>query len=407
MAFGMFAAQQSPIAIDFGTSSVKLLQLAPGERPSLVAAAQILLPEAIASNPAQRLSFLAGELPRVLREGRFKGRRAVCSVPCGQSLVQHLQIGAADGISREDLVKAQLQTQLGIAPHSVVVRSEEVTEVHREGQSRMETICFAISRDTVMNQVELLKKCRIDLVGVHTEALSILRAFEHLHQGADHGKIATLYIDLGYGGTKVAIGHGRKLVFGKCVQLGGRHLDQVIAEALRCDPAAAQKHRLAHGYGGRQVGATPSAPVEAVCAATRSTADEMPAMHRAAMATLERRGAAAHDGPPSAPAAKPHVGVDTGELLDAISDELSMCVRYYQSLFPGRSIDRVIFLGGEARQTNLCRHIARKLGLPAQLGDPLSRLSPPGSMPTPGLKLGEPQPGWAVVFGLCGAPTDL
>ncbi len=41
MGFSMFSAQSSPIAIDFGTSSVKLLQLSLGDRPTVVAAAAL------------------------------------------------------------------------------------------------------------------------------------------------------------------------------------------------------------------------------------------------------------------------------------------------------------------------------------------------------------------------------
>ena len=99
--------------------------------------------------------------------------------------------------------------------------------------------------------------------------------------------------------------------------------------------------------------------------------------------------------------------VVTFDETNGIVDELSMCVRYHQSLFRDRKIDRIIFLGGEARNIALCQHIAKELHLPAQLGDPLARLESKRSLRTPGLTLGQPQPGWAVVCGLCMAPTDL
>ena len=99
--------------------------------------------------------------------------------------------------------------------------------------------------------------------------------------------------------------------------------------------------------------------------------------------------------------------VDLSEQLDMICDELSMCLRYHQGLFPNRSVDRVIFIGGEARQKWLCQHVMKVLGLKAQLGDPLARLGVSNSARTPGLIRGQPQPGWAVPCGLCTAPTDL
>jgi hypothetical protein len=95
------------------------------------------------------------------------------------------------------------------------------------------------------------------------------------------------------------------------------------------------------------------------------------------------------------------------ELLDAITDELSMCLRYHHSVFRDRSVDRMIFLGGEARQKGLCQHVAKALRLPAHLGDPLASVATEGSLHTPGVKLDEPQPGWAVACGLSTSPAEL
>ena len=98
--------------------------------------------------------------------------------------------------------------------------------------------------------------------------------------------------------------------------------------------------------------------------------------------------------------------VDCSELLESMSDELAMCVRHHARLFPGRGIDRLVFLGGEARNTSLCRGLARSLHVPAQLGDPLARFAtgPHDPMlPEPG----RASPSWGSACGLCTAPVDL
>ena len=84
-----------------------------------------------------------------------------------------------------------------------------------------------------------------------------------------------------------------------------------------------------------------------------------------------------------------------------------MCLRYHRVLFPDRRLDRAIFLGGESKQMWLCQHIVRQLRVPAQLGDPLARLTQDKSVKIPGISIDEPQPGWSVACGLCRAPTDL
>ncbi|MBL8990600.1 MAG: hypothetical protein JNJ48_03365, partial [Phycisphaerae bacterium] len=99
--------------------------------------------------------------------------------------------------------------------------------------------------------------------------------------------------------------------------------------------------------------------------------------------------------------------VDLREPLETLTDEISMCLRYYDGLFPGRRVTRAIFVGGEARHTALCQHVARALRLPAHVADPLARLARGGAEPLTNVALNQPQPGWAVAVGLCLSPTDL
>jgi type IV pilus assembly protein PilM len=419
----MFSASASPIAIDFGSSSIKLLQVAPGDKPTLSAAAEMTIPDAARTDVEQLFGFLSESLPTVLRAAGFKGKRAICSMPTSQTLVQHMQLPLNDPTKVDDLVKGQLMAQLGIAPESVVVRVIEVGEVYKTGQQRKEVICLAIARDAVMRYVGLLRKCRLEVVGVHSELIAMQKAFEHLHRRKGDEKTTTLYVDLGWNQSKVAIGHGTQLMFARTIQLGGSQFDQLVSKALQCDLATARHHRLtsdqqrfltsgspvsAAGAPGASAayagaGAAAAASSAASSSGSRQAGAGVAAERRIGQIPRELRFKVAPGKGPDAPS-----NVDYTELLDALSDELSMSLRYHQSLFPERPIDRIIFLGGEARFTGLCQHLARSLRIPAQLGDPLARFAADaGRLTTPGVNFSQPQPGWAVVCGLCAAPTDL
>jgi len=76
-----------------------------------------------------------------------------------------------------------------------------------------------------------------------------------------------------------------------------------------------------------------------------------------------------------------------------------MCSRYFETIFPGRVVDRVIFIGGESRHVAMCQRVAKAVGLPATLGDPLARLMKDGVTQTR-VDLRQPQPGWAIAVGL-------
>lgn len=412
MGFSMFSPQVSPIAIDFGSASMKLLQISPGDRPRIVAATEVSLPESARTDPDALLAFYATALPKALAACRFKGKRVVMAIPSTRTFIQHMQVTEVPGTSTEDLLKTQLFAQMGCAPESVVVRSLKVADVRRNGPAQSEMICFAIARDTVMRYVELLKRCKLNVVGVHTEALAIVRAFDHLNRREDDANVTTMYVDLGWAGTGVAISHGRSIVFARHIQLGGRHFDQHIASTLNCSIADANAHRLAIGGPDlpdfeRKPGEGASALLDVAEQAHRKKKRR----HRATTVEVDRRKGDATPAScwdmPACDVAEFAPELDLGEMLDTMTDELSMCLRYHQGLFGGRGVDRCIFVGGEARQLWLCQHVVKGLRFPAQLGDPLSRLAWDDTTETPGLELGEPQPGWAVPYGLVTAPTDL
>ena len=96
---------------------------------------------------------------------------------------------------------------------------------------------------------------------------------------------------------------------------------------------------------------------------------------------------------------------DLFRLLDAriaeIAEEIIKCLRYHESVFTDRAIERVIFVGGQAYNSRLCESIARRLNLPAQVGDPMAGIKwPQQGQLDPQLDRQKPNPSWAVAIGL-------
>jgi Tfp pilus assembly PilM family ATPase len=186
---------------------------------------------------------------------------------------------------------------------------------------------------------------------------------------------AALVLDVGVGTTKAMIVHGTRLVFARSIEMGSRHMDETIAQQLRCTANEARQVRL----GLERL--TPR-PVAAATTAESGSGGFTPIK-------------------PIAP------DPDLSEPLEILADEASMCLRYHRSLFPDRPVEKVIFLGGQSRQRLFCEELARALRLPAQTMDPLARLSRSGKVPSEGVDVTAPQPGWAVSVGMCLSPTDL
>lgn len=370
-----------PLSVDFGVGALKILQLAPGDTPSIASAVQLDTPDDLLDNPGKRLAFQIEALPKLLKQGKFKTNRAVCAVPIGQMVCKHIQIIPSDDLPVDKAAAIQIGSQLGCDPGALLVRCRVIEGAKTNG--KREVICFAAARDFVARLMGALKSAKLDPVGIHNEFAASLRSIDAIAQpgqaSSETDGAPTLVLDLGTGSTKAIVAHGSRMVFARSIEMGARQMDELIAHQLRCTLHEARATRM-----GLERLTPHPAPVAA---------------------------GAAGDGQGGAAAAMPLRPVgpqpDLTEPLEILVDEASMCLRYHKSLFPDRPVEKVVFLGGQSRQRLVCEHLARSLRLAAQSVDPLARLARSGKVPSEGVDVTAPQPGWACAVGMCLSPTDL
>jgi type IV pilus assembly protein PilM len=346
MPLGLFGRSCNPLAIDFGTESIKMLQLqSQNGQHRLVAAAGIAVPDAVRSDPAAWDAFAVDAIREQLSIAGFKGRKVVTCLPARAMAMQHFRMPRmADG----DLSQALRFETAGKFPfdsNQAVIKHVVAGEVYEENEARSEVIVMAASRESVQRHLAILQRAKLEVAGIHVEPSAVLECFAHLFRRKNDDQISTLFIDLGAGSTHVAIAHGKQLVFAKHLQIGGIALTAAAADATGKSVDEARAWR-----------ADDASPADRVLAAL-----QVP--------------------------------------IEQLIDELDRCVRYYESIFPNRRLERAVFIGGEARHVVLCQTIAQRLGLPAILGDPLSRIiRDPASKCLVDTR--SPQPGWAVAVGL-------
>ncbi len=426
MAFNVLKRDAGLIGIDFGFSSVKVLGLSNDDSPVIARMGQIEFPDTIRDDVNERLAYAREHLSSLISRLRLTGARAACSIPASRTVIQHLQVPRCEDSQFEQNFREQFAATAGCDLNSIVLRHIVIDGEHRRSQSQCEVIGIAVSRDLVMKLVELAKACRLRPVAMHAEPLAVLRAFDHITQHRTDDELTTVYLDIGAGATKVLIAHGRSPVFAKAIPVAGRQFDQRACEQVGGDLTLARKHRLASstfmrtdGVGQPQAthDGRDSAAVAARRQALHARADAAPSntVSRELTAAVAERCAGnlppemrspdiRHA--PQADLADP-LAVDLTELLDTLTDDISMCLRYHQSKYPERRIDRAIFLGGESVCADLCQYVAKRLRLRAHLGDPLARLSRHPNMKGEGIPPAQAYPGWAVPLGLCVSPTDL
>ena len=353
MSLKIIRGKTLPIGLDVGSSTVKMAQLrcADGEVELLAAESAPLAP-ACRTDRAKRLNELTRVIRRILKGGAFKNRRCVLSLPADETFVQHLKLPKSEPAEVNLTIRRELAGKLAYPVEEAIVRHIVAGEVQGEGGARQETIVVATRRVRLEAYVAAARRAKLDVAGVNVASCAIVECFARLFRRTSDASRTILYVDVGAATTQVVLSHGQRIVFARDLAIGGDQLDQVVAEGLGIPLDDAHTMRVKAMQG----------PLDEVIEAE-----------------LERLLAAP---------------------LRRLTDELTQCLRYYESVFRGRGIERVIFLGGQAYDKRLCQWVAQRLNLPAQVGDPLVRVRRGEGVSITALNHRQPQPGWAVAVGL-------
>lgn len=352
MRFHWSAARHSPIAVDFGAAQLKVLQVTTDPTPQLIAAGAVDVPADLHHNDAALQAFYKDGLKKLLTEQSFRGRRAVCAIGGGQTLIQHLQLPldeTANPAALRQQVDEQLRDRLNIDPQRMVIRCFPGDVIERSGEPKQEAIAIAAPRQSVMRRIAIAQQAGLDMADMRCHPQTVLRAFAHLYRRASDADVTTCFLDLGAQTTHIIIAHGREMVAAKSVHAAfQKTVSDTIFQKKVSDIVS------------------------------REAAPGMTAISTEAPAAV-------HD-----------------ETADYLVDELQLCLRYYHGMYPGRAVDKLVFIGGAAADHARCQYVAQRTGIAAQLGDPLARLSRANLTGSPpGIDMRKPQPGWAVPMGLC------
>lgn len=400
-----FAPKANPIGVDFGSDSLRLAQVQMvGNDYQLVAAASCDVPSHVRNEQSARLQFFVEATRDLLTQGGFQGRNAVLSLPASSMFIQHLRLAKMDDQETKKALMWEARGKLPIDPSQALLRHLIAGEVYHDQEPRNEVIVMASSREFVDQYLAAAAKTKLSIVGMNVEPKALVDCFSQVYRRKTDLDVTNFFVDIGSVGTRAVIARGRQILFARSIPIGGDHLARAVAQALAVGFEQAKLLRMQMASGSPAPDPQPEKVVSDTPAVDSAAADSGFALISAGM-----QQSAAKQRPSIAPEPidqqRRRIDEACNELLSRLIEELDMCRRYYESAFPSKPVDRLIFVGGEARQRSLCQRIARELGLAAQVGDPLVRM---GRTTEIGVESGidrrEPQPAWAVAIGLSMGP---
>ncbi len=409
----LFAARPGPIGIDLGTDTIRLAQCTQdGNDWQLSAAACTDVPAGVRDTAESLTSFTIEALRELLAQAKFKGREAILCVPSSELIIQHIRMPRLDDSETKKTLPWELNGKLPLDPQHAVLRHLIAGELQVNNEPKNEVVVMATPKSVVSHLLQIASKAKLDVIGMNVEPKSIVDCFSHVYRRKSDADLTSCYIDIGARTTRVTIARGSHIIFARAISIGGDTFSQAVAASMGIGFEQAKLLRI-------KLAATPiSRPEPIVSRPTQEPVetDESPSEnHSFALLGLAPKPDRRHEIEPVAivmPAipddlAMQQKQVDSAceNLVIQLCDELNLCRRYCESTFAQFPVDRLIFIGGEARQRTMCLQIAQKLGLAAQLGDPLVRMGKTTDVGTEsGIDPRQPQPAWAVALGLSMGP---
>jgi len=433
------APRANPIGVDFGSDCLRLAQVQlVGNDYQLIAAASADVPSHVRNDPAARLAFFTETTRDLLAQGNFRGRSAILGLPASTLFVQHLRLPKMTDDALKKSLAWESRGKLPIDPSQALLRHLVAGDVYQDQEPRSEVIVMAASRELVNQFLIAAAKAKLDVVGMNVEPKALIDCFQHVYRRKSDSDVTNMFVDIGSVGTRAIVSRGGKIHFVRHIPLGGEHLNRAVALSLgvSADEAklmriklCAQQPAMDETREKKQV-TDPDARIENNFTATHtaesglthsagadrpSQVSETPFAHTASAVATQVTGRAMHGSPASShtpytdTAATSSGAVEQAsfDALNNLTDELDLCRRYHEATFPSMPVDRLVFVGGESKHRTLCQHIARGMGLAAQLGDPMVRM---GRVSQIGIESGidrrQPQPNWAVAIGLSLGPKS-
>lgn len=398
-----FAAKANPIGVDFGSDCLRLAQVQVVDNEyRLIAAACADVPSHVRNDPAQRLQFFIDTTRDLLAQGKFRGREAILALPVSSMYIQHLRMPKMDEEETKKALPWEARGKLPIDPNAMILRHVIAGEVYQDSEAKHEVVLMAAQKEMVNQLLNSAARAKLDIIGMNVEPKVLVDCFQHIYRRKTDATATSCFVDIGSAASRAIIARGGKLLFARIIPVGGNHLNRAVANALHLSVEEAKLLRI-------QLGARTT---EAEDPQAKRDLNEQSVNEDNSFALLpqdEKRTEelATVARPKAAAPQMEHVEQACREPVSRLVEELDMCRRYYEGTFPNSPIDRLIFVGGEARQRVLCQTVAQELGLAAQIGDPMVRM---GRVSDVGFESGidrrQPQPGWAVAIGLSMGPAE-
>jgi type IV pilus assembly protein PilM len=356
------------IGVDVGSTAVRVAEVAAGEIPVIVRAAQVPLPPGVVEAGEVRQPEVVAEALRELwSKAGVKSKQVHLGVGNQRVVVRELALPWLPEKELRDTLGFQVQEFIPMASDEAVLDFDPLGEMDQGGRRMVRILLVAAHKPMVNALVEAALAAKLDPQGIDLTPFAVTRAVGAGDDGLDLDSSGDeAIIDIGAQVTSICV-HDRGVIrFVRMLPSGGRDITLSLASVLGVDDEMAERLKRGERFGGI-ADAVPAvaAPADGAPAVPLPPPADTPPVDTPPTDTL----------PIETPRSVPGVLADPTEVRDlalaragSFVDEVRSSLEFYTAQMPNAQVGRVLVVGGGSRLDGLLELLQERLPVPVDRG---------------------------------------
>ncbi len=356
------------IGVDVGSTAVRVAEVAAGDIPVIVRAAQVPLPPGVVeAGEVRQPEAVAEALRELWSKSGVKSKQVRLGVGNQRVVVREVVLPWLPEKELRDTLGFQVQEFIPMASDEAVLDFDFLGEMDQGGRRMMRILLVAAHKPMVNALVEAALAARLDPQGIDLSPFAVIRAVGTGDLGLDLNSSGDeAIVDIGAQVTSICV-HDRGVTrFVRMLPSGGRDITLALASRLGVDDEMAERLKRGERFPGIADAST----------AVESPAEEAPAVQLPPPADAPPTSTLPTDTlPVEAPRGVPGVPSDPAGVRDlaltragSFVDEVRSSLEFYTAQLPNAQIGRVLVVGGGSRLDGLLELMQERLPVPVDRG---------------------------------------
>ena len=315
------------IGVDVGSTAVRVAEVAVGDIPVVVRAAQVPLPPGVVeSGEVRQPEAVAEALREVWAKSGVKSKQVQLGVGNQHVVVREIALPWLPEKELRDTLAFQVQEFIPMASDEAVLDFDPLGELDQGGRRMVRILLVAAHKGMVNALVEAALAAKLDPQGIDLTPFAVIRAVGTGDEGLDLDSSGDeAIIDIGAQVTSICV-HDRGVTrFVRILPSGGRDITLALASGLGVDDDVAERLKRGERVEVDGEGATP-----------------LPEPREIRELALTRAG--------------------------SFVDEVRSSLEFYTAQMPNAQVGRMLVVGGGSRLDGLIELLQERLPVPVDRG---------------------------------------